>query len=88
MIVDLVLSNAKAYIDNEIVDCSLAIKEGKITYSDKGKICIIPDIRKKKTDSAKTVLKQLQYFYKDKASNLTLDDILRILPNGGSRIVG
>jgi dihydroorotase len=30
LIVDLALSNAKAYIDNEIVDCSLAIKEGKI----------------------------------------------------------
>ena len=30
MIVDLVLSNTKAYIDNEIVDCSLAINEGKI----------------------------------------------------------
>ena len=30
MIVDLVLSNAKAYIDNEIVGCSLAIEEGKI----------------------------------------------------------
>ena len=30
MIVDLVLSNAKAYIDNEIVDCGLAIEEGKI----------------------------------------------------------
>jgi len=28
--VDLVLSNAKAYIDNEIVDCSLAINRGKI----------------------------------------------------------
>ena len=30
MTVDLVLSNAKAYIDNEIVDCSLAINQGKI----------------------------------------------------------
>jgi len=30
LIVDLVLSNAKAYIDNEIVDCSLAINRGKI----------------------------------------------------------
>jgi len=30
LIVDLVLSNGKAYIDNEIVDCSLAIEEGKI----------------------------------------------------------
>jgi dihydroorotase len=30
LIVDLVLSNAKAYIDNEIVDCSLAIEERKI----------------------------------------------------------
>jgi dihydroorotase len=30
LIVDLVLSSAKVYIDNEIVDCSLAIKEGKI----------------------------------------------------------
>lgn len=30
MTVDLVLSNAKAYIDNEIVDCSLAINRGKI----------------------------------------------------------
>jgi len=28
--VDLILSNAKAYIHNEIVDCSLAINEGKI----------------------------------------------------------
>jgi dihydroorotase len=28
--VDLVLNNAKAYIDNEIVDCSLAINRGKI----------------------------------------------------------
>lgn len=30
MIADLILSNAKAYIDNEIVDCSLAINQGKI----------------------------------------------------------
>ncbi len=30
MIVDLVLSNAKAYINKEIVDCSLAIDNGKI----------------------------------------------------------
>ena len=30
MIVDLVLSNSKAYIDKAIVDCSLAIDEGKI----------------------------------------------------------
>ena len=30
MTVDLVLSDAKAYIDNEIVDCSLAINRGKI----------------------------------------------------------
>ncbi len=30
MIADLILSNAKAYIDNEIVDCSLAINRGKI----------------------------------------------------------
>ena len=30
MTVDLILSNAKAYIHNEIVDCSLAINEGKI----------------------------------------------------------
>ena len=30
MTVDLVLSNAKAYIDDEIVDCSLAIDQGKI----------------------------------------------------------
>lgn len=30
MIADLVLSNAKAYIDNRIVDCSLAIEGGKI----------------------------------------------------------
>ncbi|MCW3993318.1 MAG: dihydroorotase family protein, partial [Candidatus Bathyarchaeota archaeon] len=30
MIVDLILSNAKAYINNEIVDCSLAINQGKI----------------------------------------------------------
>ncbi len=30
MIVNLVLSNTKAYIDKEIVDCSLAINEGKI----------------------------------------------------------
>ncbi len=29
MIVDLTLNNAKAYIDNEIVDCSIAINEGK-----------------------------------------------------------
>jgi dihydroorotase len=30
LIVDLVLSNAKVYIDKEIVDCSLAINSGKI----------------------------------------------------------
>jgi len=30
LIVDLVLSNTKAYINNEIVDCNLAINEGKI----------------------------------------------------------
>jgi len=30
LIVDLVLSNTKAYIDNEIVNCSLAINQGKI----------------------------------------------------------
>jgi len=30
LIADLILSNAKAYIDNEIVDCSLAINQGKI----------------------------------------------------------
>jgi len=30
LIADLILSNAKAYIDNEIVDCSLAINRGKI----------------------------------------------------------
>jgi dihydroorotase len=30
VIVDSVLSNAKAYINNEIVDCSLAINDGKI----------------------------------------------------------
>ena len=30
MIVDIILSNAKAYICNEIVDCSLAIDRGKI----------------------------------------------------------
>jgi len=30
LIVDLVLTNAKAYIDNKIVDCSLAINRGKI----------------------------------------------------------
>ena len=30
MIVDLILSNMKAYIDFEIVDCNLAINEGKI----------------------------------------------------------
>ncbi|MDI6846855.1 MAG: dihydroorotase family protein [Candidatus Bathyarchaeia archaeon] len=30
MIVDLVLSNTKAYINNKIVDCSLAINKGKI----------------------------------------------------------
>ncbi|MDH5793840.1 MAG: dihydroorotase family protein [Candidatus Bathyarchaeota archaeon] len=30
MIVDLVLSNAKAYINKEIVDCNLAINDGKI----------------------------------------------------------
>lgn len=30
MIADLILNNAKAYIDNEIVDCSLAINQGKI----------------------------------------------------------
>jgi len=28
--VDLVLSSAKAYLKNEIVDCSLALDEGKI----------------------------------------------------------
>lgn len=31
MIADLILSNAKAYINNEIVDCSLAIDRGKIS---------------------------------------------------------
>ena len=30
MTVDLVLSSAKAYLKNEIVDCSLALDEGKI----------------------------------------------------------
>ena len=30
MIVDLVLNSAKAYFRNEIVDCSLAIDEGRI----------------------------------------------------------
>ncbi len=30
MIADLILSNAKAYINNKIVDCSLAINQGKI----------------------------------------------------------
>jgi len=30
LVVDLLLSNAKAYINKEILDCSLAIKEGKI----------------------------------------------------------
>jgi len=30
LIADLILSNAKAYIHNEIVDCSLAINQGKI----------------------------------------------------------
>ena len=30
MIVDLVLSNAKAYVNREIIDCSLAINDGKI----------------------------------------------------------
>ena len=30
MTADLILSNAKAYINNEIVDCSLAINQGKI----------------------------------------------------------
>ena len=30
MIADLILNNAKAYIDNEIVDCSLAINQGKL----------------------------------------------------------
>lgn len=30
MIVDLVLANAKAYINKTIVDCSMAIDDGKI----------------------------------------------------------
>jgi len=30
LITDLILNNAKAYIDNEIVDCSIAINQGKI----------------------------------------------------------
>jgi dihydroorotase len=30
LIADIILSNAKAYIDNKIVDCSLAINQGKI----------------------------------------------------------
>jgi len=30
LIADLILNNAKAYIDNEIVDCSLAINQGKL----------------------------------------------------------
>ena len=30
MIADLILSNAKAYVDDKIVDCSLAINQGKI----------------------------------------------------------
>jgi len=31
LIADLILNNAKAYVDNEIVDCSLAIDQGKIS---------------------------------------------------------
>jgi dihydroorotase len=31
LIADLILNNAKAYVDNEIVDCSLAINQGKIS---------------------------------------------------------
>jgi dihydroorotase len=35
LIVDLVLNNTKAYINKEIVDCSLAINQGKISKIDK-----------------------------------------------------
>ncbi len=35
MIVDLVLNNTKAYVNKEIVDCSLAIDQGKIFKMDK-----------------------------------------------------
>ena len=51
MIVDLVLSNAKAYLKKEIVDCSLAIDDGKILKI--GKEAIMPKAQ------AKTDLKNL-----------------------------
>ncbi len=51
MIVDLVLSNAKAYLKKEIVDCSLAIDDGKIFKI--GKEAIMPKAQ------AKTDLKNL-----------------------------
>jgi dihydroorotase (multifunctional complex type) len=51
LIVDLVLSNAKAYLKKEIVDCSLAIDDGKILKI--GKEAIMPKAQ------AKTDLKNL-----------------------------
>lgn len=64
------------------------IKDGRIVYDFTGnaKVCIIPDTRKSKEDSAKIVLKQLKLFYKDKAKYLTLQEVMKVMPNGGSRI--
>jgi len=45
LIVDLVLSNAKAYLKKEIVDCSLAIDDGKISKI--GKEAIMPKAQAK-----------------------------------------
>lgn len=43
--VDLILSKAKAYVKNRIVDCSLAIDRGKIFKI--GKLCCLPKAEKK-----------------------------------------
>ena len=64
------------------------VKNGKIIYDFTGnsKVCITPDTRKSKENSAKIVLKQLKLFYKEEAKYLTLEEVMKVMPNGGSRI--
>ncbi|MFH0986455.1 MAG: NFACT RNA binding domain-containing protein [Candidatus Micrarchaeota archaeon] len=68
--------------------CFVVSSEGKIEYDFEGagKVCITPDARKTKEESAQLVLKQIKYFCKEKADSVTLEDVMKMLPNGGSRV--
>ena len=83
-----VIEGKREWFRNTELALALTVENGKIAaYSEfSGKsILIKPDARGNKGDSAKLVLSKLKQLFPD--ANISIDDVLAALPNGGSRII-